>query len=523
MLKKRFTDGIAMLGMVGVGLSSAMNVCMADPGQASNAGAVQVEHPNILYIYTDDQSYRTVGCYPGSRPWVKTPNIDALAKKGVRFSHCYTGSWCMASRASMMTGLFQHAIDIKITRYPLAEYGPKVTPFWPKNFREKGYYTSLIGKWHLGEDIGHGREWDYSVVWDRAGKGNAWTYTSAKQRVRYNGGEHIVLGKYPTDKYTDLAVDFIKDKKKKEGKPWFLWLCYDGVHAPFHPAERHVDAYADVAEVKIPKDVFGPRPRKPKHMQDSSVFKKDDAGKPAKRGKTLEQRIKKYNSAVCSLDEGVGRLIKALKTSEQFKNTLVIFTSDQGYSMGEHGQSTKWLPYDATIRAPMIVSWPGHVAENKVCKYAINGTDITRTIHAIANISPPWKMHGRDFSPLLKTPDAKWAVSPMLMMQSKYTFGPALNKVLKDKKYNKMKYHGSYAWLMRIDGHMKYIRYMKDDCIEELYDLDKDPDELHNLAVSIEYQKTLKQFRERAVEEFKQNDGEFVDLLPEPKTRIAAE
>jgi arylsulfatase A-like enzyme len=239
-----------------------------------------------------------------------------------------------------------------------------------------------------------------------------------------------------------------------------------------------------------------------------------------KKKTSLDKRIKKYNNAVCSIDEGLGRIMKALEKSGQRQNTIVIFTSDQGFAMGEHGLSTKWLPYDANIRAPMIVSWPDNFAQNKVCKQPINGTDITCTIHAIAGIDLPWRMHGRNFLSLLKNPEEKWNVSPMIMMQSKYSFGTDLDTVLKNKSFKKMKYHGSYAWIMLIEGGLKYIRYMKDNCIEELYDLQKDPDELYNLAVSPTYQNKLKILRKKAIDEFKKKGGSFVNLLPEVKIRI---
>lgn len=125
--------------------------------------------PNILFIYTDDHSHRTVSCYPESYPWVKTPNIDALAKRGVRFTHAYIGTWCMPSRATLLTG--HHSYGVESMRmegeYPGSAYEPEKCPFWPSVFRKNGYVTAQIGKWHTGTDTGFGRDWDYQVVWNR--------------------------------------------------------------------------------------------------------------------------------------------------------------------------------------------------------------------------------------------------------------------------------------------------------------------------------------------------------------------
>ena len=122
--------------------------------------AVAESRPNILFIYTDDQSHRTVGAYDEAYPWVQTPNIDALAAQGVRFRHAYIGSWCMPSRATMLTGYHQHGIESMRMegQYPGSAYDPEQCQFWPSVFRASGYSTAHIGKWHTGVDAGFGRD-----------------------------------------------------------------------------------------------------------------------------------------------------------------------------------------------------------------------------------------------------------------------------------------------------------------------------------------------------------------------------
>ena len=131
--------------------------------------ASAADKPNILFLFADDQNTKTLSCYPESWSWVKTPNIDGLAKRGVRFRHCYLGSWCMPSRANLLTGRYPHAVESMRMEgeYPGSAYDPNKCPFWPRVFRANGYHTAQIGKWHTGTDTGYGRDWDYQIVWNR--------------------------------------------------------------------------------------------------------------------------------------------------------------------------------------------------------------------------------------------------------------------------------------------------------------------------------------------------------------------
>jgi len=467
------------------------------------------DQPNILYIFTDDQSFRSVSAYERAHDWVNTPNIDKLAHSGIRFRTSYTGASCQMSRASMMTGRLQHAIfGLDTSRYPAADYDIEKTPFWPANFRANGYQTACIGKWHLGEDVGHGREWDYSVIWDREGPRSNHNAYYHNTLVRYNGGERVPLGGYSTDRYTELAVDYIENKSQESDKPWFLWLCYGGVHGPFTEAERHKDLYEDAPATKVPEDIFGPRPTKPEHLVNYTRWKKKNVEAQ------LDRAVKKYNRAVASLDDGVGKILEALRKSGQLENTLVVYTSDQGFAWGQHGSKEKWMAYDANIAAPLIFSQPGTIQPNQVCAEPVSGIDIVRTFHTVAGIEPVAKLQGRDMSPLLKDPN-QTLTEPLLLTHTARVYGETfLNEI---KEGNFVGQQTKPAYLMMRDGKYKYIRHMKKNTIEELYDLDKDPDELTNLAVNPEYASLLVKLRDQAVVEIKKKDGEFVDYLPAPK------
>ncbi len=467
--------------------------------------------PNILYIFTDDQSLRSVSAYEEAHDWVRTPNIDCLAESGIRFRTCYTGASCKMSRAMMMTGRMQHAIkSMDVTRYPAADYDPTIQPFWPANFRKNGYKTACIGKWHLGEDVGHGRDWDYSVIWDRMGpKMNRSAYYE-NTLVRYNGGDRVPLGGYSTDRYTELAVDYIQNKSREDENPWFLWLCYGGVHGPYTEADRHKGMYADAPATEIPADIFGPRPSKPKHLVNYSKWKKNEHGKPM----GFDKRVKKYNRAVAALDEGVGKLIEALRESGQLEHTLVVFTSDQGFAWGQHGSKEKWMGYDANIAAPLIFSQPGHIKPRQVCSEPVTGLDIVQAFHAVSGVAPVMELHGRDISSLLTDPSQRLK-EPLLLTHTARLYGDYFLEAIKKGSF--VGKETKPAYLMMRDGKYKYIRHMQKETIEELYDLKKDARELNNLAVNPEYRPLLMELREKAAIEIRKKNGEFIDYLPEPK------
>lgn len=244
------------------------------PQPALHAGAGG--KPNLLFICTDDHSYRTLSCYEGAEPWASTPHMDRLAARGVRFTHAYIGTWCMPSRTTMLTGRHPYGVETMRMQppYPGATYDPVKCRFWPSVFRQQGYHTAQIGKWHAGNDAGFGRDWDHQIVWNRPRHpDNAPNYYH-DQLISFNGGEPRVVKGYSTDNYTRWAVDYIKGSNRDTTKPWYLWLCYGGVHAPYTPAERHQNDYPG-ARVAAPADIYPPRPGKPASCRRSRPGKRD--------------------------------------------------------------------------------------------------------------------------------------------------------------------------------------------------------------------------------------------------------
>jgi arylsulfatase A-like enzyme len=503
--------------------------------------------PNILFIYTDDQSTRTVGCYEDAFDFVKTPNIDALAKTGVRFSRAYIGSWCMPSRATMLTGLHQHGVESMRMegKYPGSAYDPKQCPFWPAVFRQHGYITAQIGKWHTGVDGGFGRDWDYQIIWNRPKYVENSPNYYHDQMTEFNGGQPKLVKGYTTDNYTQWAVDFIKGKgRPNKDKPWYLWLCYGAVHGPFTPADRHKGEHGG-AKIPVPKDVFPPRQGKPKYVQKMEHWEpagpkhvrpglQITKGEPVEKkvrelgpvgmrdipGKPLREWIKQYHEGVLAIDEGVGRVLKALKDSGQDENTLVVFTSDQGFAWGQHGFKSKVAPYHATVGAPLIIRPPQSKSKKtagRVVTEPVSGVDLPPTFFAQAGLPLPWKMHGEDLSPLLENPQSK-RTNPAMLVHTGKIYGSATAKIplADDPKL----YHGpGIPWyVMLAEGRYKYIRNLIKGEMEELYDLDRDPEELTNLALDPLHAKRLIAFRKKAITELHRTKAPFAANMPRPST-----
>ena len=484
------------------------------------------KRPNILFIYTDDHSHRTVSCYPEAYPWAKTPNIDRLATTGVRFASAYIGTWCMPSRATMLTGHHQFGVESMRMegQYPGSSYDPKKCRFWPATFRKNGYATAQIGKWHTGTDTGAGRDWDYQKVWNRPRyPDNAGNYYK-DQLIETNGGKPVMTPGYTTDNYTKWATEYINGKHRDASKPWYLWVCYGAVHGPFTPAKRHLEAFPNI-KVPAPKDIFPPRIGKPAYVRNLNRWSKGENGVPILKrfaartvnvsgihGNTLTDWVRQYHQGVLAIDEGVGKLIAALKASGQYENTLVVFTSDQGFAWGQHGFRHKLAPYDSNIRSPLIVSQPGILPQGKVCPTPVGGTDIVPTFFSFAGLELPWEMHGHDLTPLLKNPRAKWP-HPTLTVLTAQKYGSDTAIVPTDKK--DLIIGGSVPWWVSLrQGKYKYIRTLVKDEIEEIYDLQADPEELHNLALERKYSKRLKQFRTATLTELRRTKAPMAGNLP---------
>jgi arylsulfatase A-like enzyme len=420
---------------------------------------------------------------------------------------------CVPSRGSALTGQLQ-------TRYS------KDTPYWVENLRKSGYYTGMVGKWHWNVPR-HGVAWDWSVVWEHyLGDAVVGGYYDEDQKVSINGAERVPIGGYSTDRYTDYTVEFLKERAQHKDQPWYFWVCYGAVHGPYTPAPRHLKEYLKAPAVPIPEDVFGPRPDKPENMLNVSRWVKDAKGLPTWKKRSLDSWVKQYFQAVRAIDEGVGRIVQTLEETGQLDNTIVVYTADQGFAWGQHGLRDKIAPYEASLLAPLIVYAPSRFARGAVCPFPVNGPDIIRTFHTLTGLKAAQPLDGRDFTPLLKDPGlSSWTSEPMLQTCTGSLYGnEAITKALGSaldtgdwKRFIIFQPIATRSWLMLRDNRYKYVRYIYKDYLEEPYDLEKDPEELNNLAVRKEFHPMLADYRGRLVKAFSAKGASFVNLLPPPK------
>jgi len=429
----------------------------------------------------------------------------------------------------MLTGHHQFGVESMRMEgeYPGSVYDPQKCPFWPKVFRKNGYTTAQIGKWHTGVDSGFGRDWDHQIVWSRPKYPKNAGHYYDDQIVEIDGKVERVSG-YTTDWYTDRAEDFIRGENRPADQPWYLWLCYGAVHGPFTPAERHQAAYPN-AKVPEPLDIYpeqATRKGKPAYVRqrnrwvrnneglaelDSGVQQRTVVNAPI-HGNTLQNWVRQYHQGVLAIDDAVGQLRDALEESGQAKNTLIVFAADQGIAWGQKGFQQKIAPYDANIRGPLIMSFPGRIPEGKVCPTPVGGTDLPPTFFAFADLPLPWKMHGHDLTPLLKTPNRQWP-HPVLTALTGQKYGSDTDTIPTDPEilYQTAKVPW---WISLLKGRHKYIRTLVEDEVEELYDLENDPEELVNLALDPMHLERLRSMRAATLAELRRTDAGMVDGLP---------
>ncbi len=490
------------------------------PALLQAAPPVKPARPNILVLFADDQSYKTLSCYPEALPGVKTPHIDSLAATGVRFHGAFLGAWCMPSRAAMLTGRWPHGVESMrmAGKYPASTYDPQQCPFWPRTFRDHGYTTAQIGKWHTGIDAGTGRDWDWQIVWNRPlHPENAGHYYD-QQLLSFNGEERMTTG-YSTDNYSQWAAEFIKGAHRDPAKPWYLWLCYGAIHGPTTPAPRHKGTHKN-DEVRVPADILPPREGKPDYLNQTQAWTLGSNGEilagksgetfgdeSTKKKSTYQDYIHQVNECVEALDEGVGRVMTALKESGQLENTLVIYTADQGFSMGEHGFRTKLAPYDANYRSPLIVSMPGTLPQGANCAQCVTSPDLVVTMHEFAGIQPAWPMHGRDITPLLKEPSSAWPHVTFYEFSGEH-FGRNVAQMVNATPADAAYHHVPWYVVAR-DERWKLIHYLQKGQGEELYDLRNDPEELTNLASQPASQPVIERLRTALNAELQRTDAGF--------------
>lgn len=409
--------------------------------------------PNILVILTDDQRWDAMSC--AGNKLVSTPNIDRLAKEGARFANVFvTTSLCSPSRASMLSGRYarQHGVLNNFTEYPVD------LPSYPRSLKAAGYQTAYIGKWHMGEDNDEQRP-GFDHWFSHRGQGNYFDNEFNDDGVRKK-----VPGYYTTV-VTEHALNWLQQKRDK---PFLLILGQKAPHGgPIQPEPRFEHALDNVM-VPRPKNADDYAvPGKPAWLKESYPTWHGGGG-PLYNLKTLEGLTRAYLATLLSVDESVGHIYDALKQMGQLDDTMIIYTSDNGFVLGEHGRTDKRTMYEESLRIPLLVRYPPLVKAGTVVDKMVLSLDMAPSIVEFGGGKPLKGIAGLSWKPLLEGKKVKWrdAFLYEYNFEKQFPYTPNIRGIRTDE------------W--------KLIRYPHGDgspdrFTAELYHLSEDPLEQRNL------------------------------------------
>jgi arylsulfatase A-like enzyme len=448
--KRRF----AILSLVLLALSA---VAMGQP-------RADASRPNVFIILIDDLRWDALGV--SGHPYVKTPNIDRIAKEGMIFRNAFvTTPLCSPSRASFLTGQYVHTHKI-IGNQNSQVFNPlsfKLTTF-PMLLQRAGYETAYIGKWHMGNDDAPRPGFDRWVSFKGQG-------AYKDPAINFDGKAEKVPG-YMTDLLSDYAVEFVK---RPHAKPFMLYLAHKAIHGPFTPADRHKDLYAEQAIKRAPNagDTLEGKP----------MLRRTVGERPAARpgGGPNDEVIRNQMRCLTSIDEGVGRVVQALEEIGQLDNTVIIFTSDNGYFWGEHGLGDKRAAYEESIRIPLFVRYPKMIKAGSARDQGALNVDIAPTVLELAGAPIPKEMHGRSLVPLFKGNSRKW------------------REAFLAEYFSEERFPNIASWQAVRTTRWKYIHYTELDgpqTMDELYDLKADPGEMKNLIGEAGAQSALREMKQ---------------------------
>ncbi|OGV08072.1 MAG: sulfatase [Stygiobacter sp. RIFOXYC12_FULL_38_8] len=482
----------------------------------------QTKRPNILFIMSDDHAEQAISCY--SKALINTPNIDRIANEGIMFKNSFvTNSICGPSRATMLTGKYSHKNGLRDNRD--AFNGEQMT--FTKLLQKAGYKTYMIGKWHLVTNPTGFDDWQ--VLIDQGEYYNP-IFIENGVNKKYTG--------YTTDIITDKALEILE--KRDTETPFCMLVHHKAPHRNWMPNSKHLDAY-DNKDLPLPETLFddyknrqaakeadmriddmylghdlklkegdfeketgtgGNKEFAPnaddswqktyeslteqqKKLWDahydriSKKFKEDNLqGKDLTEWK-YQRYIKDYLSCILSVDENVGRLLDYLDKHNLADDTIVIYTSDQGFYLGEHGWYDKRFMYEESLGMPLVVRYPKEIRPNQVSEEMVLNLDFAPTFLDFAGVNAPQEMQGESFRPILKgkTPN-DWRTS-MYYHYYEYPHG-----------WHDVKRH----YGIRTERY-KLIHFYNDIDTWELYDLEKDPNELNNLYTDPAYKDVLNELK----------------------------
>jgi arylsulfatase A-like enzyme len=399
-------------------LSLLLGVLLAITSVVHAAG----QRPNIVFIFSDDHAFQAISAYGDARKLINTPNIDRIARQGMKFNRCLVNnSICGPSRAAILTGKYSHLNGFYNNTNSRFD-GSQVT--FPKLLQANGYQTAIVGKWHLASDPTGFDFWQILP-------GQGIYYNPPMIRM----GERIKTEGYVTDIVTDESLKWLKNRDKS--KPFLLMSQHKAPHREWSPALRHLnfdndrkypepatlfDDYKgrgiaerdqDMTIEKTMNDVDlkfkAPASLTPEQKKEWDAYyeprnqafrKANPQGKDLVRWK-YQRYMHDYLGCIKSVDENVGRLLKYLDDEGLTDNTIVVYSSDQGFFLGEHGWFDKRWIFEESLRMPLLVRWPGVTKAGSVNNNLVSNLDFAETFLDAAGVPIPSEMQGHSLVPLL--------------------------------------------------------------------------------------------------------------------------
>jgi arylsulfatase A-like enzyme len=453
---------------------------------ATTTAADGAERPNIVFIMADDHTSQAWGCYESRlASFIKTPHIDRLAREGARLTNCFcTNSICVPSRASILTGQYSHVNGVKTLREALDPSADNVA----KRLQRAGYQTALVGKWHLKKPPAGFDYWN--II-----KGQGRYHNPVMYEIDPDKGV-VQQGAYSTDVFTDKALSWLG--RRGGEKPFCLMLHFKATHEPWQYHSRHADLYADV-DLPEPETLLGPTgpqgsvvPGWPLEILTQRMLRGGHGGGRLQvdsddpqvvRRATYQKFAKDFLRCVAAIDENIGRVLQYLDQRQLTENTVVIYTSDQGYFLGEHNYFDKRFMLEESLRMPFVVRYPQEIKPGTLLDDIVLNVDFAPMFLDYAKAEVPATIQGRSFRKSLagQTP-SNWRDA----MYYRYYAGSSQRPAHFGVRTHQHK-------LIYYDG----LRDQPEEKRWELYDLTQDPQETRNVYGDAKYRELVTQLRRR--------------------------
>lgn len=419
----------------------AMNLFMAP------SSPPETKKPNVLFLFADDQRSDALGIY--GNPYIHTPTIDQLAREGSRFTNAYVmggnhGAICMASRAMLFSGKNLYRVFDRLQ-------GQHTMTM---QFAEAGYRTFGTGKWHNEKEMFEASFQEANNVY-LGGMANHYELDMRDYGADGKLGEPVKKG-YSTERFAESAINFIKDHgQKNSDQPFFCYVAFTVPHDPYSPEARYINRYPD-GTLPLPGNYM---PYHPFEFDQLTVRDENLTGWP-RQPEVIQMILSDYYALITHLDSQIAKILNTLKETGQYDNTIIVYAADNGLAVGSHGLLGKQSLYEHSSKVPLIIKGPGVPSDQQLDAFAYIH-DLYPTLADLAGIPQPGDVDGKSLVPVIQGEQS--GVRDALFTSYRNTV-----RAVRNKKY-------------------KLIRYPERD-YTQLFDLEKDPYELYNLAENPAFQ-----------------------------------